>query len=102
MMKKYIGVAFLIGASLLASCSKDKKETSNLTITGKVDGLKQGKVFLYHVQDTTFVVLDSLVVDGKSSDFTFNHYIESPEMLFLSLDRGHSNSIDNQLAFFAE
>ncbi len=97
-----MGVAFLLGASLFASCSKDSKGTENLTISGKVDGLKQGKVYLFHVQDTTFVVLDSLVVDGKSSDFTFKHHLESPEMLFLSLDRGHSNSIDNQLSFFAE
>ncbi|MGG5506183.1 MULTISPECIES: DUF4369 domain-containing protein [unclassified Myroides] len=102
MIKKYMGVAFLVGASLFASCSKDSKGTENLTISGKVEGLKQGKVYLFHVQDTAFVVLDSLVVDGQSSDFTFKHHLESPEMLFLSLDRGHSNSIDNQLSFFAE
>ncbi len=101
MIRKYIG-AVLVITSLFAACGKDTKGTENLTITGKVDGLKQGKVFLYHVQDTTFVVLDSLVVDGKSADFTFKHHLESPEMLFLSLDRGHSSSIDNQLGFFAE
>ncbi|MBB1150311.1 MULTISPECIES: DUF4369 domain-containing protein [unclassified Myroides] len=101
MIRKYLGAALVI-ASLFAACGKDTKGTENLTITGKVDGLKQGKVFLYHVQDTTFVVLDSLVVDGKSSNFTFKHHLESPEMLFLSLDRGHSSSIDNQLSFFAE
>lgn len=101
-MKKYIGLAFILGASLLVSCNKDAKGTDNLTITGKIDGLKQGKVYLYHVQDTTFVALDSVIFDGKSADFTFKHHLESPEMLFLSLDRGHSNSIDNQLAFFAE
>lgn len=101
-MKKYIGVALLLGASLLASCTKDTKETGNLTINGKIEGLKQGKVYLYHVQDTAFVALDSVIFDGKSADFTFKYQLESPEMLFLSLDRGHSQSIDNQLAFFAE
>lgn len=101
-MKKYMGVALLLGASLLASCSKETKGTDNLTITGKIEGLKQGKVYLYHVQDTVFTAIDSVVFDGKSSNFAFKHHLESPEMLFLSLDRGHSNSIDNQLAFFAE
>jgi len=101
-MKKYIGVALLVGASFFASCSKDTKGTTNFTLTGKIDGLKQGKIFLYHVQDTSFVAIDSLVVDGKSSDFIFTYHLESPEMLFLSLDRGHSNSIDNQISFFAE
>lgn len=102
MIKKYIGAAFILGASLFASCSKDTKGNENFTVTGKIEGLKQGKLFLYHVQDTAFVVLDSLVVDGKSAAFTFKHHLESPEMLFLSLDRGHSNSMDNQLSFFAE
>ena len=101
-MKKYIGVALILGASLLASCNKEAKETGNVIINGKIDGLKQGKVYLYQVQDTTFVALDSVVFDGKTTAFTFQHQLESPEVLFLSLDRGHSTSIDNQLSFFAE
>ncbi|WP_410881135.1 DUF4369 domain-containing protein [Myroides sp. DW712] len=101
-MKKYIGVALLLGASLLASCSKDTKETGNVIINGKIEGLKQGKVYLYQVLDTTFVALDSVIFDGKTTAFTFKHQLESPEVLFLSLDRGHSTSIDNQLSFFAE
>lgn len=101
-MKKYIGVALILGASFLASCNKETKETGNVIINGKIDGLKQGKVYLYQVQDTTFVALDSIVFDGKTTAFTFKHQLESPEVLFLSLDRGHSTSIDNQLSFFAE
>ncbi|MGS4345282.1 DUF4369 domain-containing protein [Myroides odoratus] len=101
-MKKYIGVALILGASFLASCNKETKETGNVIINGKIDGLKQGKVYLYQVQDTTFVALDSVVFDGKTTAFTFKHQLESPEVLFLSLDRGHSTSIDNQLSFFAE
>lgn len=101
-MKKYIGVALILGASFLASCNKETKETGNVIINGKIDGLKQGKVYLYQVQDTTFVALDSVVFDGKTTAFTFKHQLESPEILFLSLDRGHSTSIDNQLSFFAE
>lgn len=102
MIRNFVGGLLTISALLFVSCNKESKADSNLTITGKVEGLKQGKVYLYQVQDTSFVAIDSVVVNGKDANFVFNHYLESPEMLFLTLDRGHSNSIDNQISFFAE
>ncbi len=102
MIKKCIAGLLAIGAVFFVSCNKENKGDNNLTITGKIEGLKQGKVYLHQVQDTSFVVIDSVIVQGKDASFVFNHHIDSPEMLFLTLDRGYSQSMDNQISFFAE
>lgn len=101
-MRKILFTLLVAGGALFTACNKDAKSTSNLTITGKVDGLKQGKVYLHQVQDTVYAVVDSVVVNGNDASFKFNLDLDSPEVFFLTLDRGHSNSLDNQLMFFAE
>ena len=51
--------------------------------------------------DSTYITLDSMKIDGKS-EFETNIDLKSPEMLYLFLDRGETNSGDNNLMFFAE
>jgi len=51
--------------------------------------------------DSTFVTIESMKIDGKS-EFESNINLKSPEMLYLFLDRGETNSGDNNLMFFAE
>lgn len=97
-MKKILFAALAFSA--LIGCNKTENN-KNLHITGEVEGLKKGKLYIQHIVDTTLVTLDSINIEGKSS---FESHIEltEPEMLFLTLDRGISNSIDNTLPFFAE
>lgn len=99
-MKKVICALLLATGALFMSCNKDTAK-GNLTVTGNIDGFKQGKLYLYQIQDTVFKAIDSLTVDGDSK-FKFTLDIDSPEVFFLTLDRGHSNSQDNQIMFFAE
>lgn len=91
----------LLTLVIIISCSEEKKSTNSLEITGNIKGLKKGKLYIQRVQDSTIVVLDSIIVNGKSS-FTTTIAIDSPEMLYLYVDRGVSNSMDNNLLFFAE
>ena len=97
-MKKALFVLVVIG--LLSSCDK-KESDKNLHITGNIKGLQEGKIYLQRVVDTALVAIDSIQVDGQSG-FEFFVDLESPEMLYLFLDRGVSNSLDNNLPFFAE
>lgn len=99
-MKKHILPLLFLGVVLFTSCDK-KEAIGNLTITGSIEGLKQGTLYLHKVQDTTIVTLDSIIVKGDSN-FSRQFNIDSPEMYYLTLDRGTSNSMDNQLMFFAE
>lgn len=99
-MKKIVCALLLATGALFVSCNKEETK-GNLTVTGKVDGFKQGKLYLFQIQDTVFKAIDSLNVKGDAN-FKFDLNIDSPEVFYLTLDRGHSNSQDNQIMFFAE
>lgn len=91
----------LLSITLLTSCGEEKKPANTLEVTGTIKGLKKGKIYIQKVQDTTLIVLDSIILNGKST-FESTIQLESPEMLYLFLDRNVSNSLDNNLLFFAE
>lgn len=93
-------VLILASVALMASCKKEEK-TGNLHLTGDIHGLKKGKLYIGKLADSTVKYLDSIEVNGASK-FDTHVQIDEPEMLYLFLDRGTSNSIDNSLAFFAE
>jgi hypothetical protein len=97
-MKKLI-LAF-VSLVLLASCNKNESKT-NLHITGNIKGLKEGTLYIQRIVDTTLVTIDTITIDGNSA-FESDIELKSPEMLYLLLDRGTSNSLDNNLLFFAE
>lgn len=97
-MKKTI-IAFVTLLTLFA-CNKNEPK-GNLHITGNIKGLKKGTLYLQKIEDTTLIVIDSINIDGVST-FESNLDLKSPEMLYLSLDRGTSNSLDNNISFFAE
>lgn len=97
-MKKSI-ITF-VAIALLASCSK-KESTDGLHLTGNIKGLKNGTLYIQRVVDTSLVTIDSIKIDGNSA-FESNIKLESPEVLYLFLDRGVTNSLDNNILFFAE
>lgn len=97
-MKKTI--LALVTLLILSACNKNDSKT-NLHLTGNIKGLKKGTLYIQRVVDTALVAIDSITFDG-SSTFETNLNLESPEMLYLFLDRGVTNSMDNNLLFFAE
>jgi len=97
-MKKSI-IAF-VALLLLSSCNKNES-TTNLHLTGNIKGLKAGTLYIQRIVDTTLVAIDTITIDGNAA-FETNIELKSPEMLYLFLDRGVSNSLDNNLLFFAE
>jgi hypothetical protein len=97
-MKK-ISIA-LITLTLLAACS-EKESKTNLHLTGNIKGLKKGTLYVQRVVDTTLVAIDTITIDGNAA-FETDLDLKSPEMLYLFLDRGVSNSLDNNVMFFAE
>ena len=97
-MKKSIIV--IVALLLLSACNQNETK-GNLHITGNIKGLRKGTLYIQRVVDTTLVAIDTIHIDG-SSTFESNLDLKSPEMLYLFLDRGVSNSLDNNLSFFAE
>lgn len=97
-MKK-ISIAF-VTLTVLFACSEKKLE-NNLHLTGNIKGLKKGTLYVQRVVNNKLVALDTIAIEG-SSKFETDIELKSPEMLYLFLDRGVSNSLDNNVLFFAE
>jgi hypothetical protein len=97
-MKKSIVIVFTL--LLLVACSKEVSKT-NLHLTGNIKGLKNGTLYIQRVVDTSLVAIDTIIIDGNSK-FETDIDLKSPEMLYLFLDRGVTNSLDNNILFFAE
>ena len=87
---------------LLAACNKEENHgDTNVHITGTIKSFKKGKLFIQRFNDSAFVNIDTIVVDGNPS-FESHLKLESPEMLYLVIDRVSTNSVDDNLPFFAE
>lgn len=89
---------------MLASCEKKEEavpDGTNVHITGNIKGFKQGRLFLARIKDTVATVLDTIDIKGNSS-FSSHLKLDGPEMLHLVIDRGSTNSMDDNLRFFAE
>jgi hypothetical protein len=96
MFRKCLAILAVLG---FIACGKEAK--GNLTITGNIDGLKEGTLYLQKVQDTTLLTLDSLVVNGDAN-FTFHTTIDEPEVLYMYLDKKDFNDLNDRVEFFAE
>jgi len=92
---------FFLVFGLLAIFACEKSVESNLTLTGSINGIKEGTLYLQKLQDTTLVTLDSLVFTGND-DFTLQAFIEEPELLYLHLNKKDANNYNDRLSFFAE
>lgn len=97
-MKKIGAIALVL---LTIACNKTIEKEGNLHLTGTVEGLKKGNIYVQQLKDTNLVIIDTIKFEGKSS-FDTKFSIDEPQMLYLYLDRGQTNSIDNNLSFFAE
>lgn len=97
----YKVIIALLSIVFLGSCSDNKLAENEVLITGSIKGLKKGKLIIQRVEDSTLIALDTIVLNGTST-FESKLKLDSPEMLYLFVDRGVSNSVDNNLLFFAE
>lgn len=80
-MKKYF--LFIAAIFTIISCSKNN-QNNNFTLSGKVEDVQSGKVYLQRFSNKTFFTIDSAeIVNGK---FNFSRNLELPEIYGLTLD----------------
>ncbi|MBJ2175830.1 DUF4369 domain-containing protein [Aureibaculum sp. A20] len=92
-MKNTIVIALV--TLLFVACGKKSENT--MIVQGKIKDMKKGTLYLQKQNDSIFVVVDSIALDGTDT-FTLTCDVESPQMYFLSLDKSPSKEI----AFFGE
>lgn len=88
---------YLLLLIILISCQPNKNK---LDLNFQIKGLKKGKVTLKKLNDSSFIKIDSFIVNGDKT-VNFKYLLEEPEILFLDLDV-NDGSTARSLSFFAE
>ncbi|WP_298951609.1 DUF4369 domain-containing protein [uncultured Nonlabens sp.] len=92
---------FFILIAIIFTASCNDSNSSNFSVSGTVDGIKVGKIFLQRLQDSTLVNVDSVVFDGES-EFKLKASLSQPEIMYLHLDVKDGTEFNDRLMFFAE
>ena len=92
-MKK---ISLIILALFIICCNSDQ---NNMIVSGNVDGLRKGTIYLQKEIDSTIVSLDSLKIRGNSN-FKFNTIIDEPDIFYLYLDKEDGDSLNDIITFF--
>ena len=95
-MKK-LALLLVILVSVYACSEKE----SNLIVNGEIKGLKKGTLYLQKIEDTSLVNVDSVMVNGDPK-FSMEARIESPQIMYLYLEKVDNNRYDDRIDFFAD
>ena len=92
-MKKPI---ILIIATLIISCSSNE---NNMNVSGNIDGLKKGTLYLQAETDSLVINLDSVNLRGGGNYELTTNIIE-PDIYYLYLDKEDGDSLNDIIPFF--
>ena len=81
---------------LTFSCSINEKK---MIVSGNIDGLKKGTIYLQKQQDSIIVSIDSILLEGNSN-FKFESEINEPDIYYLYLDKNDGDSLNDIITFF--
>lgn len=70
-------------------------------VSGEIKGLKKGTLYLQKIEDTALVSVDSAVINGDSR-FEMETHLESPQIMYLYLQKVDNNQYDDRIDFFAD
>lgn len=102
MLKRILFFCRIIFLLFLIGCQSNSKPSGLIMhVSGKVDGLRKGKLFLQKILDSTLVDVDSLLINGDPK-FEFKAEIQSPEIYYLYLKKDDGDSLNDRIMFFAE
>ena len=93
MKKEFLIFSLLI---LTFSCSTNEKK---MIVSGNIDGLKKGTIYLQKQQDSIIVSIDSILVVGNSN-FKLETEINEPDIYYLYLDKNDGDSLNDIITFF--
>ena len=92
-MKKTLLILLSI---LVIGCNSNK---DNMTVSGNVDGLMKGTLYLQAQRDSLLVNLDSINLRGDGN-FKLSTDIIEPDIYYLYLDKQDGDSLNDIITFF--
>jgi len=95
-MKKFL--LPLLFTLMFLSCSR-KEDT--MVVSGNIEGLKKGWLYLQKVEDSILTSIDSLEIRGNGA-FAFEEAIAEPHLFYLYLDKADNNEVNDRIPFFGE
>jgi hypothetical protein len=70
-------------------------------VTGTIDGLRKGTLYLQKVEDSALVSVDSFKIE-KDKPYSLGDDIDSAEIYYLYLDKEDGDSLNDRIQFFGE
>ena len=92
-------VKFLFLSIFFVNCSPPKKK--NMNITGSIDGLKKGTLYLQKISDSLIKNVDSIEIDGNN-DFKLGDNITDSEVYYLYIKKNDVDTLNDRIPFFGE
>ena len=92
-MKKAL---IIISTIIIMGCNSN---IDNMSVSGNVDGLMKGTLFLQSEKDSVVVNLDSMYLKGDGN-FKLSTYINEPDIFYLYLDKQDGDSLNDIITFF--
>ena len=92
-------ICLLFFLSLLISCDSPSKKAMH--VTGTIDGLRKGTLYLQKVEDSNLVSIDSFKIK-KDKPYSLGDDIDSAEIYYLYLDKEDGDSLNDRIQFFGE
>ena len=80
----------------MVCCNSDENE---MIVSGNIDGLRKGTIYLQKQLDSIIVSLDSLEINGDNN-FKLNTIIDEPDIYYLYLDKEDGDSLNDIITFF--
>ena len=101
-MNNLINKILLIVLSITIIYGCNNNESNNyMLVSGKIDGLRKGKLYLQQFVDSVFVSIDSTVVNNKF-EFNLGTEIIEPDIYYLYLDKVDGDSVNDRIKFFGD
>jgi len=94
-MKKAL---IIISTIIIMGCNSN---IDNMSVSGNVDGLMKGTLFLQSQKDSVVVNLDSMYLKGDGN-FKLSTYINEPDIFYLYLDKQDGDSLNDIITFFGK
>ena len=89
-------ILLVIITSAIISCSSNE---SKMTISGNVEGLMKGTLYLQYEKDSIVVNIDSVYLKGESN-YKLTTNIKEPDIYYLYLEKEDGDSLNDIIPFF--
>ena len=89
-------ILLVIITSAIISCSSNE---SRMTISGNVEGLMKGTLYLQYEKDSIVVNIDSVYLKGESN-YKLTTNIKEPDIYYLYLEKEDGDSLNDIIPFF--